>query len=288
MLREFAEDSMLSKSLVLRGGTALNLEESSPPRLSVDLDFDYIGAIPRDDMLKQKPEVIAAIQQIGRSLGYQVTTIKDAPAGSTIKLNYQNSSGTQDLLRTDISWTNRVGIEPVRNVQLWQPTGVALVYFPLVGRIDLIAGKYRALIDRVAARDVFDAVGIARAFGSEWPSSDVQNAFVFLTGTLDLPLTSYQHDRIDLLTEEDFKNNLLPMLSPNQEVVFETLIKEAKAALEPMLNLSEAHNEFVERLHKGEFDPSILFPNETGERLKLHPHLLWKHRNVKEHLSKQK
>ena len=64
--------------------------------------------------------------------------------------------------------------------------------------LDLAGGKFRALIDRVAARDVYDGNEIARRQVEDWPEQ-IRSAFVFLSGTLNLPLTAYAPDRIDLL-----------------------------------------------------------------------------------------
>lgn len=287
LLQEIDADPKLVDSLALRGGTALNLELESPPRLSVDLDFDFVGEIEREAMLEAKPEVIQRIHVLSRSMGYRATTLSDAAAGTSIKLDHVNAAGTQDLLKVDISWTNRVGIEPRRRVPLWQPEGVDPIQFTLVGRADLIAGKFRALLDRVAARDVFDAVRIRQSFETEWPPSVIRNAFVFLTGTLDLPLTSYNVERLDRLTEEDFQNNLVPMLTPGNETDRETLIASAKLTLRPLLELDRKHLEFVTALDEGELKPELLFPQEDADRLALHPHLRWKAHNRKEHLNRK-
>jgi hypothetical protein len=47
--------------LALKGGTALNLMFGSPARLSVDLDFNYIGQEDREGMQADRPEVERAI-----------------------------------------------------------------------------------------------------------------------------------------------------------------------------------------------------------------------------------
>lgn len=56
-LGEFAADvgrhPLLSRVLPLKGGTALNLMFGLPARLSVDLDFNYIGQVDRAGMLRQ-------------------------------------------------------------------------------------------------------------------------------------------------------------------------------------------------------------------------------------------
>ena len=48
----------LSDRLALKGGTAINLFCTDQfPRLSVDLDFNYIGAADRQIMQQEKPEL---------------------------------------------------------------------------------------------------------------------------------------------------------------------------------------------------------------------------------------
>jgi predicted nucleotidyltransferase component of viral defense system len=42
----------LEKRLVLKGGTALNLFMFEVPRLSVDIDLNYIGSADRQEMLR--------------------------------------------------------------------------------------------------------------------------------------------------------------------------------------------------------------------------------------------
>ena len=42
---------------VLKGGTALNLFVLRHPRLSVDIDLNYIGALEREEMLEKRPRI---------------------------------------------------------------------------------------------------------------------------------------------------------------------------------------------------------------------------------------
>jgi len=287
LLQTLDSEPKLADCLALRGGTTLNLEVASPSRLSVDLDLDFVGAAGREEMLAEKPGIMHRIQECARSLGYRVSTMSDAHAGSSLKLDYANAMGSQDLLKVDVSWTNRVEIEPRRRVALWQPEPIDLVEFTLVGRADLIAGKFRALVDRVAARDVFDAVRIADALGGGWPAPGIKNAFVFISGTLDLPLTAYSVSRLDRLTEEDVNNNLLPMLAPGSELDRDSLVDSAKRVLAPLLDLEPHHRAFVEALDRGDLRPDLIFPPEDADRLARHPHLVWKVQNRRSHLNSQ-
>ena len=56
-------DALLSKTLALKGGTAINLTIFDLPRLSVDIDLDYSENVPREEMLAQR-EIITERPQI--------------------------------------------------------------------------------------------------------------------------------------------------------------------------------------------------------------------------------
>ena len=49
---------------VLKGGTALNLFVRPHPRLSVDIDLNYIGALERENMLADRPKIEQAAQAV--------------------------------------------------------------------------------------------------------------------------------------------------------------------------------------------------------------------------------
>lgn len=99
-LGEYAADvgrhPLLSRVLALKGGTALNLAFGSPARLSVDLDFNYIGHVDHVRMQEERPQVERAIEIIGRGQGYQIQWSRDAHAGRKMYLTYESAAGTRD------------------------------------------------------------------------------------------------------------------------------------------------------------------------------------------------
>jgi predicted nucleotidyltransferase component of viral defense system len=67
----------LKTRLALKGGTALNLFEFDIPRLSVDIDLNYVGTADRETMLRERPEVERAIEAVCQRLDL---TVKRVPA----------------------------------------------------------------------------------------------------------------------------------------------------------------------------------------------------------------
>src|SRR5260370_17160660 len=54
----------LKDRLFLKGGTALNLFFFDLPRLSVDIDLNYVGQLDRQEMLLDRPEVEKTLEAI--------------------------------------------------------------------------------------------------------------------------------------------------------------------------------------------------------------------------------
>ena len=60
----------LKESLALKGGTAINLTIFNSPRLSVDIDMDYLVNNSRDEMLEQRELINSTIDRYMISEGY--------------------------------------------------------------------------------------------------------------------------------------------------------------------------------------------------------------------------
>src|SRR3990172_2144709 len=100
-----------------------------PPRLSVDLDFNYIGAADRAGMLNARPDIVEALE---------------------------SGLGTAARLQVDINFLFRTPLLPVQSHPVWNPLDEAPFETSVVGMGELMAGKMLALIDRSAPRDLFE------------------------------------------------------------------------------------------------------------------------------------
>ncbi|MFH1983438.1 MAG: nucleotidyl transferase AbiEii/AbiGii toxin family protein [Pseudomonadota bacterium] len=69
---DIARHPVLGSVLALKGGTALNLCFGPPSRLSLDLDFNYIGHLDRESMLADRPLVEQVLIELARRKGYRV------------------------------------------------------------------------------------------------------------------------------------------------------------------------------------------------------------------------
>ena len=72
ILNYFHDSPLLSKSLVLKGGTAINLTVFQLPRLSVDIDLDFTVDCDRESMLSIRQEVNNEILRYMESDGSRI------------------------------------------------------------------------------------------------------------------------------------------------------------------------------------------------------------------------
>src|SRR5476651_1620395 len=63
---------VLKGKLALKGGTALNLFIFEIPRLSVDIDLNYIGALDLNEMTVDRPKVEQALTAVFQREGFTV------------------------------------------------------------------------------------------------------------------------------------------------------------------------------------------------------------------------
>ena len=81
LLNKLNSHPFLKDKFALKGGSALNLFVLNIPRLSVDIDLNYIGAIERERMLADQPKVEKAIQAVFSREGFTVKKKPEEHAG---------------------------------------------------------------------------------------------------------------------------------------------------------------------------------------------------------------
>ncbi|MAE28705.1 MAG: nucleotidyl transferase AbiEii/AbiGii toxin family protein [Planctomycetota bacterium] len=288
-LGEFAGDTgrhaFLREVLVLKGGTALNLGYGAPSRLSVDLDFNYIGAVERSSMLEDRPRVEKALVELAQRAGYRVQQSADAFAGRKLYLHYRSVSGPQDRIEVDLNFLFRLPIgRPLRR-ELWQPGELERPTVPCVGDDELLAGKLLALVERCAARDAWDVMNLAPALVARLDQHAFRGRFVAIAGTLDHPLGTYGRERLEAqLTQEEVEERLLPMLAQGRHVKVGELIASAWQRLEALLDLRPRETLYMNELAEGRLALENLFDDDREvKHFSKHPALRWKVQNVRQH-----
>jgi len=287
---DIARHPFLGRVLALKGGTALNLCLDLPRRLSVDLDFNYIGHLERDKMLTDRPQVEEALVQLAGRKAYRIQKSADAFAGRKIYLIYRSVTGQNDRIEVDLNFMFRMPIAGTTTQKMWQPGELERPTVRIVSFQEILVGKLLAYLDRSAARDAWDLVYLPVQLQEVMTSGQFRSWFIALSAVLDHPLTTYTRDLIEKrITDRTLAQQLAPMLigqaAPLQP---SDLIERSWAVICPFMMLSDNEAKYIASIQHGELYPELIFTDDPEEikRMALHPAVLWKLVNVRSHLAR--
>lgn len=279
----------LRSRLALKGGTAINLFVLDLPRLSVDVDLNYIGAVDRETTLEERPEVERAIEAVCRQVGLNVKRIAGEHAGGKWRLGYARAAGGTGTLELDLNFVLRVPLWPVERRDSCVIAGEVARQIPVVEIHELVGGKLAALFGRCASRDVFDTAALLGILNLQ--PERARLAFVAYGGInrRDWREVSVDDIALDLA---DVDRMLIPLLKvetaparTTRETWTTSLVQRTRDALGLVLPLRDGERAFLERLNGlGEIEPGLITDDPTLQgRLRVHPGLLWKAQNVRAH-----
>lgn len=291
MAADVGRHPFLGDVLILKGGTALNLCFGKPDRLSVDLDFNYIGQAEREKMLEDRPLVETALEELARKRGYRAQKSADAFAGRKFYLNYRSVLGPEDRIEIDLNFLFRVPLAGIETRELWQPGDLERPSVRMVGQDELFLGKLLAFLERGAARDAWDVAHLPERAASRLTAERFRKFFMALSVVLERPLLSYSRERLERrITDQAFTEQVGPLLNGRIDFAARDLVEKAWAIIGGFLELSDKETEFFRSLERGDLRLELIFPDDQAEaeRWAGHPAIKWKMANVRKHLAKAK
>ena len=141
---------------VLKGGTALNLFVLPLPRLSVDIDLNYIGALELVNMLADRPKVEQAAQAVFSREGFSVRRMPIEHAGGKWRLSFPSFTGQPANFDVDFNFMYRQPLWEINHADSHPLGNFQAKRIPILDLHELAAGKLAALFSRQQARDLFD------------------------------------------------------------------------------------------------------------------------------------
>lgn len=123
LLNSIRSHPYLKDKLALKGGTALNLFFFNAPRLSVDIDLNYVGATGRSEMLSERPKIEQALQAVFFREGFTVRRKPEEHAGGKWSLRYERTPESTGNLEVDLNYMFRIPLWPLKNLTpcQWAP-----------------------------------------------------------------------------------------------------------------------------------------------------------------------
>jgi predicted nucleotidyltransferase component of viral defense system len=199
LLEALRSHPFLKTRMVLKGGTALNLFVFDVPRLSVDVDLNYVGALGLEEMQAERPSVEQAVQAVCGRLGMPVKRMPSDHAGGKWRLSYTSASGRPGTLELDINFLLRAPLWPHALVNSRPVGSFGVAEVPVLDLHELAAGKLAALFARAASRDLFDARELLRR--SDLDRERLRVGFIVYLLSIVLPFEAREREFLDRLNE---------------------------------------------------------------------------------------
>ena len=290
ILRRLDGHPMTRQAWLLKGGTALNLLHMDVPRLSVDIDLNYVGAEDVEEMRQGRPDFERAL---GACCEREGCTIRRAPsehAGGKFRLRYASVVGGSQNLEVDVSYVARVPMWGVVRVPMRFPPGSA-PEVPTLAIEELAAGKFAALVRRSAARDAFDAARLLDLMPDLIQRTEFRIAFLCFVGGSRNDARELRPS-VPLLPPRSLEREVEPLLrrAPGGEIrdrdeLADWIEGMVTPAVEPLLAWLPGERRFLDRLlDRGEIDAAALHADpDVQDRIRRQPMLQWKARHVRAH-----
>ncbi len=278
----------LRDRLALKGGTALNLFVFDVPRLSVDIDLNYVGAESRAGMLEERPRLEDALQAVFSREDFTIRRMPSEHAGGKWSLRYPTAAGQTGRIDVDANYMYRVPLWPTRPADSHRLGGWQATRIPVLDIHELAAGKLAALLSRRRARDLFDCRELFLL--DTLDQSRLRTAFVVYGAMNRRDWRTVAVDDV-AFDPRELSGRLLPSLPASAVAGMDAaeygrmLVEDCRRALSTLLPFDEGERAFLDRLlDDGEIDGALLTTDEgLRQRINAQPWLEWKAQNVRRH-----
>jgi predicted nucleotidyltransferase component of viral defense system len=282
ILTFFEQDELLSCSLALKGGTAINLTIFDLPRLSVDIDLDYCKNIAREDMLADRDIIKNKIEKYMTANGYALSAkSKFYHALYSYVYEYTNHGGSKDNIKIEINYMLRCHvIAPSRKeVHLpWDDSDSTFTVLTL-DKTEILAAKTVALLSRAAARDLYDMHNVAKNDLFSQINTDLYRKCVVFYSAIgaEHPPRDFSFESFAHISQMQIKKDLDPVLRKGERFDLKAAKSKVRNFLLPVLVPTDAEKEFWNSFRNKKYLPDLIFGDSIEyKNVENHPMALWK------------
>lgn len=277
-------DKFFKGKLSLKGGTAINLLVLDLPRLSVDIDLDYVGNESKEEVLNIKTLFTNKLINYMESNDYSLTIMpKNNYALLSLTFNYINNAHNRDNIKVEINFINRHHIMPLENKKIVCNYLNNDFNILTLSTIELYASKINALLSRAAPRDLYD---VNRMIENNLIINKrmLKKCLIFYNmvgGNQDID--NFQYDKIRQISFMKYKTQLKPVISKTDKFDLEKANILVIIYLKDLIKITNREQKFIDEFRKQNYRPELLF-NNSGilNNIKSHSMALWRCKNTTE------
>ena len=192
---------------------------------------------------------------------------------------YVNCGGNKDILKLEINYSLRAHILPTEERSILTEHFTSDYKVKSLSAIEIFASKLNALLNRAAARDLYDISNMIK-FGlfDESEQALLRKCVIFYAAISTNKINkNFDTEAVDSIDKRKIKTDLLPVIRRKDEFDLEATKKMVKSYIKELMELTKKEKEFLLRFENKEYLPELVFDDlETIERIKNHPMALWK------------
>ena len=281
ILQYLNKNQLFAEHLALKGGTAINLTVFDMPRLSVNIDLDFTKECNREEMLEIRTSINDNLLNFMFAQGYALSpNTKNPHSLDSWGFYYQNSVGNRDSIRIEINYSMRNHIFPIEKKKINVEFLNIEYEVNTLATLELFGSKIKALIERTAARDLYDVQNMLKYNVIQADKQDLLRkiiVFYLVIGVKKKVELPFDFENINGLKYSQIRANLIPVLKKNEKFDFEAAKTTVKDYLSKLMVLTDNEKLFIENFNQGTYQPELLFDDEDViERIKEHPMAVWR------------
>ncbi len=274
-------DDMRGK-LALKGGTALQFSFLDFNRLSVDVDFNYVGSLDKAEMEEDRKDIKEMLTRLFREYQYEIDRQIDHYSEAQNMLAYTNHGGNRDLLKVEINYSERLPVGDLNPIEMKHPfdalEDVEVITYSFE---ELMAQKTRALLTRGTPRDLFDVYQFSQ---TEIPYDEdlYRKLCIYYLLMPSIDIRTLTTGKIDAIDGRAKKANLAPLLKRREYAIdLEAMKAAGLAVVGPILVFSENEKQFLDKFYEEKvFDQALFEDGMKFEKdLGTHPIILFRLQN---------
>ncbi len=279
----FINESEIKDALALKGGTAINLFLLDLPRLSVDIDMDFNIPSDRATMLSRRAKIDALIKGYMENEGYHLSDrSKFVHTLDSYVYSYQTTSGSNDVLKIEINYSDRVHVLKAENKHSTNVLGET-ASINVLSNEELIGSKINALLARTTPRDVYDVYNLFKTENIKDETLIKKIAIFYLCLGSDIPVNfedilDNALFKIQSLNYQRIKETLIPVLHKGIKFDVQNVSAYVSKKIKEMFILETNDIEFINAINDKKFVPNLLFEGYQTEDISNHPMGIWKTR----------
>ena len=248
----------MCEHLLLKGGTAINLTIFNLPRLSVDIDLDFIPNLTREETANERERLTEILKRYMSEQGY---SLSDASRFShsldAFHYNYVNAAGNRDMIKIEINYSLRTHVLSSEDRVFITDAFGEPIKVRTVAAMEIFAAKTNALISRAAARDLYDFCNMAdmELFSGE---GDIFRKCIIFYATISTKDVNKDFDTsaIDSLVFSKIKSDLFPVLATKDKFDLEGEETTGEGVYRIAYEADRSRNGLYGKVYSKEYKPS--------------------------------